>query len=98
MSNRPETGTMQFGDDWPGVFIRGDDAFAFATAIRSVLNEFAVSQKAYCPFCDQDSADETRLDDPVRELLEELAALLDVSTKNVPVRNALRYYHECKKP
>lgn len=23
---RPETGPMQFGNDWPGVFIRGDDA------------------------------------------------------------------------
>lgn len=21
--HRPETGPMQFGDDWPGVFIRG---------------------------------------------------------------------------
>ena len=35
---RPETGAMQFGDaDWPGVFIRGDNAFAFALALRSVL-------------------------------------------------------------
>ncbi len=24
--DRPETGPMQFGDDWPGVFIRGDNA------------------------------------------------------------------------
>ena len=23
---RVETGSLQFGDDWPGVFIRGDDA------------------------------------------------------------------------
>ena len=23
---RPETSPMQFGDDWPGMFIRGDDA------------------------------------------------------------------------
>ena len=34
---RPETGAMSFGDDWPGVFIRGDNAFAFALALRSVL-------------------------------------------------------------
>lgn len=23
---RVETGAVQFGDDWPGIFIRGDDA------------------------------------------------------------------------
>lgn len=32
--SRPGTGPMQFGDDWPGVFIRGDDARRFAHAIR----------------------------------------------------------------
>ena len=30
---RPETGPMQFGDDWPGVFIRGDNALFFAVAV-----------------------------------------------------------------
>jgi len=25
---------MQFGDDWPGVFIRGDEALAFAEALK----------------------------------------------------------------
>lgn len=31
---RPETGAMQFGeDDWPGVFIRGDNAIYFAMAV-----------------------------------------------------------------
>ena len=34
---RPETGAMSFGDDWPGVFIRGDNAFAYALALRSVV-------------------------------------------------------------
>lgn len=24
---RVETGPVQFGDDWPGIFIRGDDAW-----------------------------------------------------------------------
>jgi hypothetical protein len=33
---RVETGVTQFGDDWPGVFIRGDDAFAFALYLESV--------------------------------------------------------------
>lgn len=34
---RVETGTTQFGDDWPGVFIRGDNAFAYGAALRVVL-------------------------------------------------------------
>ena len=28
---------MQFGADWPGVFIRGDEALGFARALRDVL-------------------------------------------------------------
>lgn len=36
-SSRVETGPVQFGDDWPGYFIRGDNAFAIVLAIQSVL-------------------------------------------------------------
>lgn len=32
---RPETGIMKFGDDWPGIFIRGDNAAMYSHAIRS---------------------------------------------------------------
>jgi len=34
---RIETGVVQCGDDWPGIFIRGDTAFALASALRHVL-------------------------------------------------------------
>jgi len=34
---RVETGVVQFGDDWPGVFIRGDNAFAYARALNALL-------------------------------------------------------------
>lgn len=34
---RPETGPMQFGDDWPGVFIRGDNAAYYARTLARVL-------------------------------------------------------------
>jgi hypothetical protein len=34
---RAETGPMMFGMDWPGVFIRGDNAFAFGAALSRVL-------------------------------------------------------------
>lgn len=35
---RPETGPMQFGDDWPGIFIRGDDALMrYARAVYDAM-------------------------------------------------------------
>ena len=32
-----ETGPLQFNDDWPGVFIRGDNAIYYATQISQVI-------------------------------------------------------------
>lgn len=37
LDSRVETGSVRFGTDWPGVFIRGDDALAYATAIEKTL-------------------------------------------------------------
>lgn len=37
MSRRAETGPLRFGDDWPGVFIRGDNAAHYAHALDVVL-------------------------------------------------------------
>jgi hypothetical protein len=34
---RVETGPAQFGDDWPGVFLRGDDAMNFAAHLELLL-------------------------------------------------------------
>lgn len=34
---RVETGPVQFGDDWPGVFIRGDNAMSYAGCLEHVL-------------------------------------------------------------
>lgn len=34
---RPETGPMRFGDDWTGVFIRGDNAAYYAQNLRMLL-------------------------------------------------------------
>ena len=34
---RAETGPMEFSQDWPGVFIRGDNAFAYAMYLRALL-------------------------------------------------------------
>jgi len=34
---RPETGPMQFEGDWPGLFIRGDNAHIMARALENIL-------------------------------------------------------------
>lgn len=36
---RAETGNMRFGDDWTGVFVRGDTAFAMATYLNRVVSQ-----------------------------------------------------------
>ncbi|PHS64380.1 MAG: hypothetical protein COB09_08375 [Thalassobium sp.] len=36
--NRVETGAIQFGGDWPGVFIRGDNAAYYSMALDSLLS------------------------------------------------------------
>lgn len=37
---RVESGAIQFGDDWPALHLRGDDAWAIAAAIGAVLHDF----------------------------------------------------------
>lgn len=37
VDDRVETGPTQFGDDWPGIFIRGDDAMMYAMLLSSVI-------------------------------------------------------------
>lgn len=34
---RVETGPIQFGDDWPGVFIRGDNAGWYAFMLKRLI-------------------------------------------------------------
>jgi folate-dependent phosphoribosylglycinamide formyltransferase PurN len=33
---RAETGVMQFDGDWPGIFVRGDEAMARSTSLREI--------------------------------------------------------------
>lgn len=33
---RVETGPIQFGDDWPGLFVRGDEALGLANEIEAL--------------------------------------------------------------
>lgn len=38
LDERVETGPTQIGDDWPGVFIRGDNAAYYAIHLQNLLN------------------------------------------------------------
>jgi hypothetical protein len=40
------TGALQFQDDWPGLFIRGDDAMRILGAIRQI-QEYVDERDAY---------------------------------------------------
>jgi hypothetical protein len=46
VDQRVETGPVQFGDDWPGVFIRGDNAFGLCMYLDGPepLRSMAVEQ------------------------------------------------------
>lgn len=35
---RVESGIIQFEDDWSGIFLRGDDALAFAITLKQALD------------------------------------------------------------
>lgn len=39
---RVEDGAVQFGDDWPGTFLRGDSSFGYANYLRTVLDGYAL--------------------------------------------------------
>ena len=40
-SGQAPTGAMQFQQDWPGLFIRGDDALSIAASIRELERKLA---------------------------------------------------------
>lgn len=37
-AERVETGPIVFGDDWPGLFLRGDHCFGYAMQLRELLS------------------------------------------------------------
>lgn len=39
VDRRVETGPVQFGDDWPGLFIRGDNVGWYAMAVKRAADE-----------------------------------------------------------
>jgi len=45
---RVETGTIQFGDDWPGVFIRGDSCMHYAQVIGLLIEQYGIISPMIC--------------------------------------------------
>lgn len=43
---RVETGVTQFGSDWPGVFIRGDQAFMYCQALEAAIDKLPDDDKS----------------------------------------------------
>lgn len=40
VGGRVETGAVRFGPDWPGLFVRGDQAFALALDVERLMKHF----------------------------------------------------------
>jgi len=80
---RPETGTMQFEGDWRGVFIRGDNAFAYAMALKLMRDQLfdIIGDKPIVYM-------------PVDDLIE----LLEGSNQRsgeYPIHNSMKNYARC---
>ena len=48
---RVESGVTQFGDDWPGIFLRGDNAFGYFIQLEALLQKFDKFYPGDEPFC-----------------------------------------------
>lgn len=54
---RVESGAIQFGDDWPGLFVRGDESFNIAMNINTMeralamLEDGAITPKEFRNLC-----------------------------------------------
>lgn len=46
--DRVETGAISFGEDWPGVFIRGGNALSFKMALDRVIGQDDASGSFFC--------------------------------------------------
>jgi hypothetical protein len=78
MGCHPRTGPLQFSKDWPGVFIRGDDALAYARVLRGAY-EFAEKRAREDAGWASDPELWTRLKE-IQELLESCRSSYSVTS------------------
>lgn len=53
LAPRPESGVMQFGNDWPGIFLRGDHSMAYRMALDTALRALQMKDLAMCSIMTQ---------------------------------------------
>jgi hypothetical protein len=90
---RPESGAMKFGDDWTGVFFRGDTAFHYGIALKELLEQFPIP-----PADDQDSSP-AFAKMILKGLVDDLLSCDErtIREQNTPVQK-LRPFDECAWP
>ncbi len=77
--NSAQTGAMQFQNDWPGLFLRGDDAIFIAVAIRHLQEELM-----------KDTETRRSLNVEVLSSLGRLSEIADIIEQDVVVSRADR--------
>lgn len=74
---RIETGVVQFGDDWPGIFIRGDNADHYAMIAKIAA----------------DRTDDPRTQEALRQLMDLLLSCNAKTATNIQrVPSSARWY------
>lgn len=84
---RIETGPVQFGDDWRGIFIRGDDCFEYVYVLKAALEKFDSKMD---PFASRESL--TRI--YLQGLIDLLESSNEHAHKDVTVQR-LKSFEEC---
>lgn len=77
---------MQFGDDWPGVFIRGDNALHYAMALQMALEH-----------PEQIKANPIMLGAPLRGLLRVLSGCRVTCMEPTEGIQVMRPFTECER-
>ena len=55
-SGKVPTGAMQFEDDWPGLFLRGDDAISIMGEIEGILEALQKNKNLKKEFYESDAS------------------------------------------
>lgn len=50
LNGRVETGPLQFNDDWPGIFIRGDNALYYSFLLNQLIAKFEKEKESALNF------------------------------------------------
>ena len=80
---RAETGAMQFGNDWPGIFIRGDNAFYYAFILEKLIES-----------CDNKDENYINLLQ-IKGLVDDLKSCMDSNNKSNAIQ-LMKSFDDCR--